>query len=159
MSLYCVLRRFFLTNAQISIGQYCTFSSPYNPVRHQILHHNMTGRLQPLLLTMSRKKVLTFTAFPCPFLANATFTLSGFDDQERNLTFVKAAFQVLNHPLHKQNIARVWQQKNTILQAFRSVSGCQTCMCKRGISHILFFILLKPSLGCSSSTSKLGHTL
>jgi len=26
---------------------------------------------------------------------NAAFTLSGFDDQERNLTFVKTAFQVL----------------------------------------------------------------
>jgi len=27
--------------------------------------------------------------------SNAAFTLSGFDDQERNLTFVKTAFQVL----------------------------------------------------------------
>jgi len=47
------------------------------------------------------------------------FTLSGFDDQERSLTFVKTAFQVLKlkflgcstkrafYPLHKQNIARV----------------------------------------------------
>jgi len=26
---------------------------------------------------------------------NAAFTCSGFDDQERNLTFVKTAFQVL----------------------------------------------------------------
>jgi len=46
------------------------------------------------------------------------FTLSGFDDQERNLTFVKTAFLVLKlkflacnmkqpfYPLHKQNIAR-----------------------------------------------------
>jgi len=44
---------------------------------------------------------------------NAAFTLSGFDDQERNLTFVKTAFQILKlnflvavYPLHKQNIAR-----------------------------------------------------
>jgi len=50
--------------------------------------------------------------------AYAAFTLSGFDDKERNLTFVKTAFQVLKlqflacsmkqafYPLHKQNIAR-----------------------------------------------------
>jgi len=49
---------------------------------------------------------------------NAAFTLSGFDDQEQNLTFVKTAFQVLKlhflacrmsqtfYLLHKQNIAR-----------------------------------------------------
>jgi len=48
----------------------------------------------------------------------AAFTLSGFDDQERNLMFVKTAFQVLKlkflvysmkqafYSLHKQNIAR-----------------------------------------------------
>jgi len=34
---------------------------------------------------------------------------------------------------HKENIARAWQQQYTFLQAFLSVSGCQTCMCKRGI--------------------------
>jgi len=50
-------------------------------------------------------------------LTNAAFTLSGFDDQERNLTFVKTAFQVLKlqflacnikqtYLLHKQNIAQ-----------------------------------------------------
>jgi len=45
----------------------------------------------------------------------AAFTLTGFDDQERNLTFVKTDFQVLKlkfhacskklafYPLHKQN--------------------------------------------------------
>jgi len=50
--------------------------------------------------------------------ANAAFTLSGLDDQERNLTFVKTGFLVLKlkflacnmkqafYPLHKQNIAR-----------------------------------------------------
>jgi len=50
----------------------------------------------------------------------AAFTLKGFDDQERNLTFVKTDFQVLKlkflacnmkkafYPLHKQNIARAW---------------------------------------------------
>jgi len=57
---------------------------------------------------------------------------------------VKAAFRVLKlkflagcieqafYPLHKQNIARDWLQDSTFLQAFRSVPGCQTCMCKRG---------------------------
>jgi len=56
-------------------------------------------------------------------LLYAAFTLSGFDDQERNLTFVKTAFQVLKlkflacsmkqafYLLHKQNIARAWQQE------------------------------------------------
>jgi len=51
-------------------------------------------------------------------LTNAAFTLSGFDDQERNLTFVKAAFQVIKlkflgcsmeqafYLLYKLNIAR-----------------------------------------------------
>jgi len=38
------------------------------------------------------------------------------------------------YPLHKQNIARIWQQENTILQDLRSVPGCQICMCKRSIS-------------------------
>jgi len=36
-------------------------------------------------------------------------------------------------PLHKRNIARAWQQENTFIQAFRSVTGCQTGMCNRGI--------------------------
>jgi len=50
--------------------------------------------------------------------SNTAFTLSGFDDQERNLTFVKTTFQVLKlkflvcsmkhafYSLHKQNNAR-----------------------------------------------------
>jgi len=65
-----------------------------------------------------RKK---FTKYKNTKLKNsnyAAFTLSGFDDQERNLTFVKTAFQVLKlkflvctmkqafYSLHKQNIAR-----------------------------------------------------
>jgi len=52
------------------------------------------------------------------YVTYAAFTHNGFDDQERNLTFVKTAFQVLKlkflacsmkqalFPLHKQNIAR-----------------------------------------------------
>jgi len=48
------------------------------------------------------------------------FTLSGYDNQERNLTFVKTVFQVLKlkifacslkqafYLLHKLNIVRAW---------------------------------------------------
>jgi len=51
-------------------------------------------------------------------MTNATFTLRSFDDRERNLTFVKTAFEVLKlklfastmkqalYPLHKKYIAR-----------------------------------------------------
>jgi len=39
------------------------------------------------------------------------------------------------YPLHKQNIARAGKLESTILEDFLSVSGCQTCMCKRGISY------------------------
>jgi len=51
-------------------------------------------------------------------LSYGAFTLSGFDNQERNLTFVKTAFHVLKlkfltssikqafYVLHKQNIVR-----------------------------------------------------
>jgi len=54
----------------------------------------------------------------CAEDTNASFTLSGFDNQERNLTFVKTAFQVLKLKFltcsmkqdfylpQKQNIAR-----------------------------------------------------
>jgi len=62
--------------------------------------------------------------------------------------FVKTSFQVLKlkflassmkqefYSLHRQNITQAWQQENTFVQAFRSVRGCQTCMCKRGINAI-----------------------
>jgi len=66
---------------------------------------------------------------------NAAFTLTGFDDQERNLTFMKNGFpsfkKLAFYPLHKQNIAWPWQHENTFIQVFLSVPGCQTCMCKR----------------------------
>jgi len=86
-------------------------------------------------------------------ILNVAFTLSSFDNQEQNLTFVKTAFQVLKlkflasiieqafYPLYKQNIARACQQESTFLQAFRLVPGCQTCMCKRGISLIFLLFL------------------
>jgi len=64
-------------------------------------------------------------------LINAAFTLSGCDDQERNLTFVKTAFQVLK----LQFLA--CSMENTFLEAFLSVPGCQTCMYKRGIRRKL----------------------
>jgi len=76
---------------------------------------------------------------------NAAFPLSGFDNQERNLMFVKTAFQAFKlqflacsmkqafYPLYKQNIARALKQESTFLEAFLSVPGCQTCMYKRGI--------------------------
>jgi len=40
----------------------------------------------------------------------------------------------LSYAALKQNIARAWPLESTFLQAFRSVPGCQTRMCKRGIS-------------------------
>jgi len=76
----------------------------------------------------------------------AAFMLNGFDDQERNLTFVKTAFQVLNSnfllAVYEASFLSSLQIKycaslstrKYFLQAFRSVPGYQTCMCKRGIS-------------------------
>jgi len=58
---------------------------------------------------------------------HAAFTLNGFDDQERNLLFVKTDFQVLNlkfhdynfkqafSPLQKLYITWPWQHKNTFI--------------------------------------------
>jgi len=43
------------------------------------------------LLSMTSMTMFTQSQNP----SNAAFTHSGFDDQERNLTFVKTAFQVL----------------------------------------------------------------
>jgi len=79
----------------------------------------------------------------------AAFTHSGFDDQEQNLTFEKTAFQVLKlkflgcsyeasfiSPSQTKYCASLTTRKY-FLQAFRSVPGCQTCMCKRGIRQIV----------------------
>jgi len=94
-------------------------------------------------------------------LSNAAFTHNCFDDQEQNLTFAKMHFQVLKLKyyscnfkqafflLRKLYIAWPWQNENTFVQAFRSVSGCQTCMCKRSIRKLKFthiFVKLLPSL-------------
>jgi len=81
------------------------------------------------------------------FETYAAFTLNGFDDQERNLTFVKTDFQVLKlkykacnfkqafYSLYKLYISWPWQHKNDFIQAFLLVPGCQNCMCKRGIRN------------------------
>jgi len=44
------------------------------------------------------------------------------------------------YPLHKLNIALAGEQENTLIQVFCSVSGCQTCMCKRGINLSSFVL-------------------
>jgi len=55
------------------------------------------------------------------------------------IKFLGCSMKQAFYPLHKQNIARAWQQGNTILQAFRSVPGSQTCMCKRGIRYLVLY--------------------
>jgi len=42
-------------------------------------------------------------------------------------------FKQAFYSLCKLCVAWLWQHKNTFVQAFHSVPGCQTCMCKRGI--------------------------
>jgi len=65
----------------------------------------------------------------------AAFTLNGFNDQKRNLTFVKTYFQVLKLKFYRCNISPdPGQHKYTFMQVFLSVPGFQTCMCKRGIN-------------------------
>jgi len=98
-----------------------------------------------------------------------------FNDQEQNLTFVKTDFHVLKLKFHacnfKQasyplqlNIAWPWQYENTFIQSFLSAPGCQTCMCKRGISYFCNIfgwkkILLKRVLSavkaCEESTENI----
>jgi len=63
-------------------------------------------------------KIWSLTGFGADSESYAALTPNDFDDQERNLTFVKTDFQVLKlkflacrmkqafYPLHKQNIAR-----------------------------------------------------
>jgi len=40
--------------------------------------------------------------------SNAAFTLNGFDNQERNLTFVKTDFQLLKFKFHACNLNRLY---------------------------------------------------
>jgi len=87
-------------------------------------------------------------------LPYAAFTLNGFDDQERNLTFVKTDFQVLKLKFYFCNILQniffikyisrnLVNTKILLYKLLRSVPDCQTCMCKRGIKQLnLQFILL-----------------
>jgi len=42
---------------------------------------------------------------PVPY---AAFTLNGFNDQERNLTFVKMDFRVLKHKFHACNFKQAF---------------------------------------------------
>jgi len=75
----------------------------------------------------------------------AAFTLNGFNDEKRNLTFVKTDFQVLIVKFYTCNFNRLFlffinyilrdldNTKNTFIQDFCWVTSCQTCMCKRGI--------------------------
>jgi len=46
--------------------------------------------------------------FEAYLLINAAFTLSGFDDRERNLMFVKTAFQVSKHKFHACNVKQAF---------------------------------------------------
>jgi len=55
-------------------------------------------------------------------------------------------------PLHKQNNARAWQQENTFIHVFLSVTGCQTCMCKRDISQPRTFLKYDSNFIVSVST-------
>jgi len=43
--------------------------------------------------------------------------------------------------LRARYIAWPWQHKNIFFQAFRSVPGCQTCMCKRSIYTHCFILI------------------
>jgi len=67
----------------------------------------------------------------------AAFTLSGFDDQERNLTFVKTYIKVLKLKFHSCNFKQAFYPLHKLYHVslttrkyfytiFRSVPGCQT---------------------------------
>jgi len=98
-------------------------------------------------------------------MPNAAFTLMGFDNQERNLMFVKTDFQVSKlifhacnfqqafYTLHKLYIAWLWEHKNTFIQVFLSVHGCQTCMCKRSIKLRYFQWKIAQRWGLCSQTT------
>jgi len=108
------------------------------------------GRIHPFLLLINETAFHHFVGsgvflIQVSWLCYAAFTLNGFDNQERNLIFGKTDFQVLKlkfyvcnfkqafYALYKLFIAWPWQHKNTFIQAFCSLPGCQTCMCKRSI--------------------------
>jgi len=46
----------------------------------------------------------------CVIQTDAAFTLDGFDDQERNLTFVKTGFQVLKLKFYSCNFKQAFQE-------------------------------------------------
>jgi len=60
------------------------------------------------------------------------------DFQVLKFKFLAYSMQQAFYPFYKQNIALAWRQENTFIQAFCSVTGCQTCMYKRGINESIF---------------------
>jgi len=103
----------------------------------------------PKSQTFLRLKFRIFVLIWHPNKTNAAFIHNGFDNQVWNLVFVKMDFQVLKlkfhacnfkwafYSLHKLYTACPWLHKITFIQAFLSVPGCQTYMCKRGISYTI----------------------
>jgi len=91
-------------------------------------------------LTLRIKRLLWISSRQVFLLCN----WQGFDDQERNLMFVKTAFLVLKpkflacnmkqafYPLHKQNIARAWQQE---VEVFLSVYLVVKPACVNAVWH------------------------
>jgi len=51
--------------------------------------------------------ILLLNQLATKVMAYAAFTLDGFDDQERNLTFVKADFQVLKLKFMPASLSRI----------------------------------------------------
>jgi len=56
------------------------------------------------------------------------------DFEVLKLKFHACNFKQTFYLLHKLYTALPWQHQNSFIKAFRSVSGCQTCMCKCGIN-------------------------
>jgi len=85
-------------------------------VRRKITVLQIINEVNSIILISLYLKNYEFTILTFEF--NPAFTLNGFDNQERNLTFVKTDFQVLTlkflacsmketfYPFYKQNIAR-----------------------------------------------------
>jgi len=76
--------------------------------------------------------------------------LNGFDDQERNLTFVKTDFQVLNSNLMTAILSKLSIFFITKLYFYTS---CQTCMCKLGIYYLNYLFNNLTSEACAKNTS------
>jgi len=101
-----VCKRLFAVTIQVAVG--CTrLSAVTKQVAKNALYLNEILHRKPRGFPLVRGRVLYKQTF------NAAFTLNDFDDQERNLTFMKTDFQVLKlkfyacnfkqafYPLHK----------------------------------------------------------